>query len=866
MFTNTLKTNKGFEALRDMIIKSENLNKLLITDFRGNIRFGLLLDYRPHFKTEVKLSVTDFPNDRVIIVHPDYGPTVVQSDALLHSIIKEQGGKLVPIHVPGGNPGDIILTPAGLLNRLFKTTPARYELGFRDIEGNVHTGYFLCDDLGNKLISKLKLTKNGLSDRGNPNWANNIFQYELVYDGELDSFIYQSNFYSAYTIRTGKVVHSNLQDTFLNLDHIDPVKEPLPNLESNRARKRKVEDQVILRAKLDPEIDKKAYELATVLNQLGGLFTLQRAQDSKVLISSSFLNLHTEGYHYSTSLFKKILASLKPRSGDAIYGDGSIVNPAKSNYWVKQITRGQEDSTGEFAQTPLQNLETFYKAWYDLIQNHLSKGESEFISKELSLTLKKLLFAASENVYKFIDYALEEMFGYTGFMSLLAGIMTFSESSEVSGGYRIDFWLHTEAVQRDLLNKFVGRSLHDPNSGDLGKKFLSDNIAYSYFASIFLFGAKRGDRLIRPSNSFFLDGYYSKHILLKNSHYSSAIEKFLYRSFSEFLEVQKLNEMSLKGRLEIIDFLVKKLTIALETATLPQGSSFQTIKELFINMLITRIISPSSNMPSYNPVVNLRQIYFTGSSNTITLTLAGGRVSDGGLGQIQISFEVTKEELDGIITPNQIQTMNFDSIKEGYYLDFDLVWPNLAPKVQEAYTLLKEMFEKAPISPDQQLTVKFYQRRPVGIKLITEKDHYYQLKPASFSQSEFFINPNNQEDLETKVLSMLFWMVMEPNIIPVVKLPNGNNFLIMDIFELHDTNRYLGTLTGDYAPPSGFEQDRAQFSKIFSHSDLMDFVNFHNHELSDTHGDMISYVMAKFIIHYVSFLKGKQNSKLFDLR
>lgn len=231
----------------------------------------------------------------------------------------------------------------------------------------------------------------------------------------------------------------------------------------------------------------------------------------------------------------------------------------------------------------------------------------------------------------------------------------------------------------------------------------------------------------------------------------------------------------------------------------------------------------------------------------------------------QVSFEISYEELMEVITPEQLYTMNFyfRSTNIGY-LDFDLVWGDLASKVESAYKLLKDILNDAPITPKEMLTVEFYQKTVTGIKPITEKT--YSLLSTKFSQSEFNIKPSNSEDLETKVLSMIFWMVMEPNIIPVVRLPNGNNFLIMDIYELYNIDRFSSDLIGAFSPSSDYEQRQKQFYGMFTRSDLMSFINFHNHERSDKHSDMISYVMDKFIDHYRNFLKGDKNSELFDLR
>lgn len=81
---------------------------------------------------------------------------------------------------------------------------------------------------------------------------------------------------------------------------------------------------------------------------------------------------------------------------------------------------------------------------------------------------------------------------------------------------------------------------------------------------------------------------------------------------------------------------------------------------------------------------------------------------------------------------------------------------------------------------------------------------------------------------------MLFWMLMEPNIVAVIKLPTGD--MTLDIYD------------------------------FFEHSETMSFIHFHNHELSDKHGDIISYVMKKFIDFYATFLGGDPEANLFDLR
>jgi len=192
-----------------------------------------------------------------------------------------------------------------------------------------------------------------------------------------------------------------------------------------------------------------------------------------------------------------------------------------------------------------------------------------------------------------------------------------------------------------------------------------------------------------------------------------------------------------------------------------------------------------------------------------------------------------------ILTPDILFTMVFliDSIKKrstsGYFLDFDLAWRNLAPKIHNrresgCYDILTDTLSKE----GELLKVEFFGRDYNWLlRPINTKTPYIS---TTFSQSGFTIDPNDQVDVEIKVLSMLLWMMMEPNIEAVIKLLTGDMTL-----NIHD---------------------------YFDHSDVMGFLNFHNHELSDKHEDIISYVMDKFKSFYVTYLGGNKDSEIFDLR
>jgi len=251
-------------------------------------------------------------------------------------------------------------------------------------------------------------------------------------------------------------------------------------------------------------------------------------------------------------------------------------------------------------------------------------------------------------------------------------------------------------------------------------------------------------------------------------------------------------------------------------------------REFSLNLLMRKIIHPiRTDSGNSDPVLILREILCTGISKFIS-------IKEG------LTFEVTHKDLMEIIPDGDILfTMVFasgkifiDRDKSGFFLDFNLVWGNLAPKIKECFEILTTMLSKE----GGLLEVEFFGRtglkrtsdslKPINIK------HLYLY--TTFSQSGFNIDSDNQEDIEIKVLSMLFWMMMEPNIVAKIKLPTGD--MTVDIY--------------DYLDPS----------------DTMSFTDFHNHELSNKHGDIISYIMEKFIDFYANFLGGDQKAKIFDLR
>lgn len=331
--------------------------------------------------------------------------------------------------------------------------------------------------------------------------------------------------------------------------------------------------------------------------------------------------------------------------------------------------------------------------------------------------------------------------------------MTFTKDATISD-FRIDFLLHGYQKQIDLLNDFVGRGLHDQKSGPIHRDYLQPDIysslygiAYSrrayYHASIFLFGFKRGDRMIKPSISYFKDNYFDKALLESSENYRVALEKFLFSSFSKYIVLDNngknpiLNKMNIDGKKEIFNFLLSKLETVLEKISLPH----EGCKEILINALIRQTFYPTGH---HSNVRILRNILFTGKNDVITFTISG----------LTIRLEISYSELMEVLTPDMLYTMNFlHYTTKGSYLDFDLVWKNLAHKVQSAHSILIRMLDKVPKSDS--LKVEFYSRRPEGISKgfpITDKSQYLT---TSFRTKEMIINLRIKKILVLK-LSVCF--------------------------------------------------------------------------------------------------------------
>ncbi len=870
-FMNELLTGSGLEDLND-IIQDNLVNLIFDYEYSSGgitsptLRLSLAYEYGPHFKLPTKLSILDFADLEV------FGEDIT-TDQELQDYIKENGALTVYHKITG----QIVLVPIGLIEkRMYSSDGSRIYAGFKDEEGVVHTNIFVADDEGYKLASKFVFSASEYRIHSNKYWAHNE-GFTQIFEADRDLYlstgisIFRANYYEAYTKIRGETVITVLREVNLNIEHIDHTPQPLPNLDFKFKVRTKLENEKIIprkKSKMIPEVTEKIAGAGIVFLQLSTSKAGPYVMTTPLVINNNFLNyLNEEKDKYSISKFKNIL-----------YRMG-----LKDSHFT-QLTRGRRQSDGTF-QTNSVNKKDFYSAWCEQIKTNLQLLPPQRVFDiRHSGILSISTFAGTDEEYAMIDAALIDTFGYPAFVSLLAGIMTFIEDSSQSLGYDIQFLNHPQDLQSDLLRDFVGMGLYSPRNDPIVGHFLSNlHIEeLAYWTGIFTFGFKR-KTFVTPTDNFFIENYFDVFDPASNVDYLHAQNYLIEISLSKYLgeakKVRELNKMNIKGRQEIFEFLYKFL----DSYVFPYPGQ----KTWLANKLMQQIITPTSSGMSNDPVSNL---YRLGKTRSSVLFKLGSKYYPA-----TVSFEVNEELLnnaflDGMLTANTAYTWLFSGETvnnrkiSAYYNDFNLIWyserringklKRFDERLKTTYTVLEDMINKIPKSENGKVKVQFYSRTEQGIDAnlrITDKPEGIH---TDFTSNEFVIDLNNPSE---SIVSILFWMMMEPNIVSVLKWDN-NIFLATDIYNLLDeedfrngpnpiTNAFIWDGSNPDFTIADFEDFKETFDAQFEYGDILHFLGFHNHELNRNFDNIIDYIEDK--VRYFFSLAVEQfgeNSKIKDLR
>ncbi|KKN36693.1 hypothetical protein LCGC14_0771070, partial [marine sediment metagenome] len=883
-FIDKLNDGEGFDELfnflmlnkQDLIYNYDYIAKIGGDHIYGDtLRLGLRHDYGPHFKLPSKLSVTDFLGGQINV----YGRVnPLASDSELEEYINKYLGSIAIYHLPGRGDLGIYLVPANLIKEdmyvMYKGQELKIYPGYQDEAGVVHTNIYVADNEGFKLASKFVFSGEGYRIHKRPSWADNE-RFTQNFEPDQDLFLsdgisaFMTTFYAASTFITGSQVISGLREINLNLEHIEPTREPLPNLQFSTPRKRGARNpQIILRHKTEikPEILLKGAATASVVNQLSG-YIKRRGKDQGTYllgVSNEFLNSDTEQPRkYSINKFKNILYKLGLKDSD-----------------FAQITRGYFEAGSKFHVNSITKL-SFYTNWLSIIKGDLNRqGGPLVFGAHPGLDLIPLPFQGTDKEIAMIDAALQDIFGYPAFVSLLAGIMTFAEDSTRSLGYAIDFWNHPYELQSKLLRNFVGRGVYDTHPKDLANTFLSSmkGMRARYWLSLFAIGFRR-ERVITPATNTLINNYFIRFEPKGFSDYIYASHRLLDAMFSDYMglskEIREVNKKGLKGRKEAFSLLYEAFKPAFGKIT--QKHSGQ--ESFWVNELIKDVMNP------FNKVHDVVHLLFnldkSGTSTSIKLVNSMDRLSTF---DFEIDYNTLRESFfNRKLTENFLTTWTYsynsmhDRATSSYFNDFDIVWDlhQLGFKLSEAYRVISDALGMIPKTSSEIVKVEFYARTENGI----DRKVKISGKPGGISTgfmvNEFDIDLNNPSEA---IISMLSWMMLEPNIFSVIKW-GADNFLYLDIYNLFDqshidsgdiTNRIQGTFVWGNKPGftvTKFEELQSEFNAIFQYGDILHFTGFHNHEIDNGFDNIIDYIMDKINSYFV--LNGKlpsRGSELFDLR
>jgi len=175
-----------------------------------------------------------------------------------------------------------------------------------------------------------------------------------------------------------------------------------------------------------------------------------------------------------------------------------------------------------------------------------------------------------------------------------------------------------------------------------------------------------------------------------------------------------------------------------------------------------------------------------------------------------------------------------------------------------------------------ELKIQFYARTRDGIdglSLITGKPEGVD---TNFEVHEIDVDLNRPSEA---IMTMLLWMMLEPNIFSVVKW-RGDNFIYLDIHNLFNQDYVMAESTENaisgsfvWTEPDGgtftlsqYQSFMNRFKEIFEYGDIMHFLGFHNHELDSRFDNIIDYIINKIKNHFIILGKLRPDSQIFDLR
>jgi len=504
-FKTQLIDEDGFAQLQKLIFA--NLGKMVRDTSSGEVYLTLRQYYAPHFRTKQQLSIYDFPQGKVYILDDANNLIKVQHDEQL------QGkGALIIGHDSSLPEGSIVLIPIKKLNDLSKTNVRE---GYKADDGKIYYDIFACDYNGLKLVSKLDFSEHGVKIRRR-DWASDFYDLETTYDKSGNVISYESTFVAAYISVAGNDYKAGLQDTTINLEHLERADLPFPNKpwkKKGSTASLEIDKPQLKHSRIEEygkEEQSKINALLGIIYQVIGIAPLSKTTHSEMYLTPQFFAI--DGDEYSFSRLGEIVNVLLDK-----------VAPEDVDNVLKKITQFLITNDGGIEKNKV-SIKEFYQNWLELVKPLVSKDsilfpESKYKRlKELSfssisshLNVKgiehKIIIDDASGYNDFltleeVDNFLIELLGYRPYALLKMGLLTFEKQEDgfniVPMTHDIDFIytilsghniLGLNSLYRIQLSNFI-ISPSTARSSSIVMKVISSILLFGHYQHIVTFDKK----------------------------------------------------------------------------------------------------------------------------------------------------------------------------------------------------------------------------------------------------------------------------------------------------------------------------------------------------------------------------------------
>ncbi len=730
--------------------------------------------------------------------------------------------------------GNIWIIPASEINNL----PITIHEGFIDNKGNEYHNIYVSNEEGQKLIGTVFFEKGKFMTR-------NIDSLYTVYESALRTSkqlldklgnptkipIFSSTFFVAYGYATGNNYVTGIQETIVNIEHIEAHKPPLPDVTiSYDGTKIQEDPQVNVKTNLEPEAEIKLAFLSNFLHQLYGQFNSKNPELNILHVFESFLRLHDKGrtLHngeevlYSSKYYKLLFDALSP----------SIDQLKEIVQYYVEIGSDNKESIEHV----VLKQKNFYRTFQTLLKNmqdhDLIKGTLSSVVLISDISAGDVITTNDYPIIDGLNKAFQDLFGDVGILLLKTGLMSFKVKNDKI--VDMDFRKHTSSDLGTFLKRIGIRTLYSYKlasaMGDLrGSRSISgyskrlevfSSFLLSGYREVFSVDNKPIHRYNTPQMAFgnelfetYLDGHYSR------SYQEEVMTKFLDNHFSKYVTLtgtiisRGISKNILSGRQILFMELVEMIQETLDLKNMPSiGTGTDQMKrKVALYHLMPQFLHEFYLIPASSKTTDWQPIQFFGEMRKMIYSGVSWDLIYGNTKIVNPLFHIDKSnpatgfhipidlskfsetELQAIIWTLDYHE-NYKTIKpefENEHKRVNNIWNQIKDPVKETYDRLYDILWNSPMD---KFTLRFYQAHSTGIDLnkplgnvVPSGSRGLGIKDGN--RIEITLDrsdPDSIIEFNEKILSAIHYLAKYPYSYTVVKTRNSENLLYASLTEILD--------------------------------------------------------------------------------